>query len=189
MKALYKEKLLVLQVQRDASQDAYGELYDLYIERIYRFIAIKVSERHTAEDLTSDVFLKTWNYLTQDSKGREEAIKSFSGLIYRIARTTLVDFYRSKAKNQELPLETIEDMGDSSRVIENIHISQEAQAILSMVKNLKREYQEVILLKYIEELSTAEIAEILGKKKTNVRVTLHRAMNMLKSMLDIDKKA
>jgi len=76
MKANYREKLLVHKVQEKKDNEAFGELYDLYIEKIYRFVFIKLSNKEEAEDITSEVFLKTWNYLTADKKQSE--IKSFS---------------------------------------------------------------------------------------------------------------
>ncbi len=180
MKAIYKEKLLLHKVQEDKDNEAFGELYDLYVERIYRFIFIKVSRREDAEDLTSDVFLKTWNYLA----GQQKDIKSFSGLVYKVARNRLVDFYRKKAVHKEYTLDIVEHLGEESKELARIEIDQEMIRILKVLKQMKREYQEIILLKYIEELTTSEIAEILEKRKTNVRVTLHRAMNILKKLLD-----
>ena len=181
MKAKYREKLLVHKVQENKDNEAFGELYDLYIEKIYRFVFIKLSNKEEAEDITSDVFLKTWNYLIADKKQFE--IKSFSGLIYRIARNTLVDFFRHKSVRREYGIETLEDIGEDSELIEKIDVKHEVDNIMHVLKKMKREYQEIILLRYIEELSIAEIAEILEKRKTNVRVTLHRALKILKELL------
>ena len=180
MKAHYREKLLVHKVQDGKDSTAFGELYDLYIEKIYRFVFIKVSNKEEAEDITSDVFLKTWNYLTSDT--HKDVIRSFSGLIYRIARNALVDFFRHKSTRQECTLDTLE-IEDTNNAIEKIEVHHEAEYVIRVLKKMKREYQEIILLRYVEELSIAEISDILNKKKTNVRVTLHRALVILKSLL------
>ena len=136
--------------------------------------------KEEAEDITSDVFLKTWNYLTSDT--HKDVIRSFSGLIYRIARNALVDFFRHKSTRQECTLDTLE-IEDTNNAFEKIEVHHEAEYVIRVLKKMKREYQEIILLRYVEELSIAEISDILNKKKTNVRVTLHRALVILKSLL------
>lgn len=181
MKSL-KEKKLIYKVVAKKDPEAFGQLYDLYIEKVYRFIFFKVSNREEAEDLTSDAFLKTWNYLITLS---DQEIKSFSALIYKVARNNIIDFYRQRAKRQECSIEiAIEEavaLEDDNQ--EKMQKKQEASQILKHLKKLKQEYQELIFLRYIEELSVKEISQILNKRQTNVRVTLHRAMNTLKKIL------
>lgn len=181
MKATYSEKRLVLRVQEHKDADAFGSLYDLYIQKIYRFVFVKVSSKEEAEDITSEVFLKTWNYLLEK---KTERIDSFSGLIYRIARNTLIDFYRKKSSRVEFSLELFDDIGDRGSFVEAIDADQEIATMLHALKQVKEEYQEIIFLKYIEELSIAEIAEIVGKSSVNVRVTLHRGMSVLKKIMN-----
>jgi len=185
MKAHFKENILLRRVQHEQDADAYGELYDAYVSRIHRFVMIKVSHRDIAEDIVSDIFLKTWNYLTQDIKGRREQVGSFSGLVYRIARFTLIDYYRTNKKKYEVSLENVGDIVVESHIVESIYVSQESERIIAVIKKMKREYQEIILLRYIEDMSIAEIAHILEKKQTNVRVTLHRAVRILKNLLNV----
>ncbi|PIZ96358.1 MAG: hypothetical protein COX80_01525 [Candidatus Magasanikbacteria bacterium CG_4_10_14_0_2_um_filter_33_14] len=180
MKAKYQEKFLVHKIQQNGDTESFAILYDLYIQKIYRFNYIKLSNREEAEDLTSEVFLKAWNYLIGNP---DQVIKSFSGLIYRITRTTLVDFYRQNNK-KEVSIDDIADIPSDAGIIKKLGAKQEAERVLKTLKKMKREYQEIIVLKYIEELSTSEIGDILGKNITNVRVTLHRAVKILKKLLD-----
>ena len=130
--------------------------------------------------ITSEVFLKSWNYLISN---RDQVIKSFSGLIYRIARNTLIDFYRQNS-NTEVSLEDIGDIASHAQIAQHLGAKMEVEKVMKILQKMKREYQEVILLKYIEELSTSEIAEILQKNNTNVRVVLHRAVKVLKKLLE-----
>lgn len=181
MRVLSHEKKLIYQVTRNRDAEAYGVLYDQYVARIYRFIFFKVSRKEEAEDLTSEVFLKTWQYLAQ---GSNKEIKSFSGLVYQIARNALVDFYRAKAARPEFPLELANDIHIDEERFAAIDKNHEVKGILTAIKQLKQEYQEVILLKYIEELSFKEISIILKKTPVNVRVTLHRAMRVIKKILE-----
>ncbi|MFA6537252.1 MAG: sigma factor, partial [Patescibacteria group bacterium] len=78
-KASLKEKYLIYKVRQSKDAEAYGKLYDYYVERIYRFIFFKVNNVETAEDLTSEVFLKTWEYINKTNK----KISNLNALFYR----------------------------------------------------------------------------------------------------------
>ncbi len=184
----FNEKKLLYRVQVHKDTEAFGELYDQYIEKIYRFVYLKVSHKQEAEDIVSDVFLKAWNYLTDSQRGSTDEIKSFSGLIYTIARSSLVDFFRARARRRECTIEVLENIAHEDTIESSINTRQDIEQILRVLKKMKREYQEIIVLKYIEELSAAEIAKILDKNTTAVRVTLHRAMKILKRLVDQKSK-
>ncbi|MDD2758204.1 MAG: RNA polymerase sigma factor [Patescibacteria group bacterium] len=179
------EKILLYRLQTKQDPEAFAELYDLYVKRIYRFVFFKVSGHEEAEDLTSEVFLKVWNFIAE-----KKEVKSFSGLLYRTARNSIIDLYRSKSF-QSNPLylsalpEGVEPM-DQGNLAEKIGGQIEAQKIIQAIKKLKQEYQEVLTLKYVDELSVDEIAEITGKGGISVRVTIHRAMRKLKELLNKD---
>ncbi|MBI2443855.1 MAG: sigma-70 family RNA polymerase sigma factor [Candidatus Magasanikbacteria bacterium] len=173
---------LLYQVKTAADPEAYAALYDKYIQQIYRFVFFKVSSREEAEDIASEVFLKAWQYF-QEGK----AIKSFSGLLYRIARNSIIDWYRKRAGSQKIEAlaarrEAIEP-GDGGRWYAELHTSLDAGVIVNALKQLKQEYQEVITLRYIDELSIEEIAEITGKRGLTVRVMIHRALKRLRQKL------
>jgi len=176
-----KSRLIVQRIQKGKDQDAFAELYDAYVEKMYRFISFKVGNRHVAEDLTSDLFLKLWEYLT---RGKHTEIQSLNGLIYRMARNLVIDHYRKSAAVLECPVEDILHLSDATDLEDQVHLDIEVANILTQVKHLKQEYQEIILLRYIEELSIKEIADVMGKKRGNVRVILHRATKTLQELLD-----
>jgi RNA polymerase sigma-70 factor, ECF subfamily len=179
-----REKILLYRIRTSQDAEAYAELYDHYVEKIYRFIYLKVSHQGDAEDLTSDVFLKVWKYLT-----RSEGVQArhFSGLLYKIARNSVVDHYRNRAKTQEKGLEEIEMIASQQSVEKDTWNKIDAEYLINQLASLKQEYQEIVLLRYTEGLSISEIAEIVGKKQTNVRVTLHRAMKLLKQRVHDEK--
>jgi len=176
-----QEKKLIYRVRTHKDPEAYATLYDQYVARIYRFLYFKVSQKEEAEDLTSEVFLKTWNYLIDRNK---RDIKSFSGLVYSVARSKLTDFYRERAGRNECALDEIINITAGEDQIQRIDTAHDMSHVLRSLKRLKHEYQEIIFLRYIEELSVKEIAQILGKNRTNIRVTLHRALSVLKKILE-----
>lgn len=179
MKPKVSEKLLLLKIKTKKDPDAFANLYDLYIEKIYRFVYFKVNNKEEAEDIVSDVFLKVWNYLIE-SKKRE--IESFSGLIYQITRNKVIDYYRKKAKEKNYSLEDVVILAPDKNFAK-IETNLEVERLLKYIKKLKSDYQEVLMLRYIEDLGIGEIAKILDKKKTNVRVILHRATKKLKQII------
>jgi len=182
MSGKLSEKLLLYRVQSKNDPEAYAKLYDEYVKRIYRFVYFKISSHEEAEDITSEVFLKAWNYLTD-----KKEVKSFAGLLYRIARNLIIDHYRARATKPvttstiTIDEETIE-VGDGGAWTEKLQIKLEGEDVLKALKKLKQEYQEVITLRYVDELDIDEIAEIVGKGKIAVRVTLHRALKKLEEI-------
>jgi len=181
MSGKLNEKILLYRVQAKRDPEAYAKLYDAYVKRIYRFVYFKVSNHEEAEDITSEVFLKAWDYLKD-----EKEIKSFGGLLYRIARNLIVDLYRARSARPEMIQVTSEEkieIGDRGEWTEKLQIQIETREIVKALKKLKQEYQEVITLRYIDELKVDEIAEIMGKGKIAVRVTLHRALKKLEQIV------
>ena len=176
------EKVLTYKVQANKDQEAFAKLYDIYVEPIYRFVYMKISNRQDAEDVSSDVFLQAWQYMIKDGNKKVENFKSF---IYSIARNKIIDTYRARAKKQSSSLDSIPEveLSDGSNIEEEVAVLQEVDQVYISLKKLKQEYQEVIFLRHIEELSIAEIASIVGKRNTAVRVLLHRAMKKLQDIL------
>lgn len=177
------ETMLLYRAKVKQDPEAFAKLYDQYVKRIYRFVYFKVSSHEEAEDITSEVFLKAWNYL-RDNKD----IKSFSGLLYRIARNSVIDLYRAKALHGEVLSIYDKDVSEEESLVkatwqQDVAIKIENENLLLVLKKLKQEYQEVITLRYVDELEIDEISEITGKGKIAVRVTLHRAIKKIKTLL------
>ncbi|MBN1778951.1 MAG: RNA polymerase sigma factor [Candidatus Buchananbacteria bacterium] len=177
-----KEKLLLVRLKKK-DKDAFGELYDLYVASIYRFIFFKVPTRQDAEDLTSETFLKIWNYVAET----QEEVKNLKSLLYTTARNLVVDFYRKKSQVQlvgdEETLLKIEDSRQQN-ILSQIDIKAEVNNIEEIIKGLKDEYREVIVMRYVEQLSITEIAEVLNKSKGSVRVLVHRALKVVKETIE-----
>lgn len=177
----FKSRIVLQRIQGQKDATAFAELYDAYVTKMFRFLAYKVGNREVAEDLTSDLFLKLWEYLTTD---QTNDIASLNGLIYRMARNLVIDYYRQQAHVNECSVDDILHLGVDTNELEKLHIQMEAAKLLTHIQSLKSEYQEVLLLRYIEELSIKEIADVMQKKRGAVRVTLHRATKTLQDLID-----
>ena len=178
-------KIILLKL-KNKDKDAYAQFYDLYVDRIYRFIFFKVNSEIEAQDLTSEVFLKLWQYLKD-----EKEIKNLNALVYTIARNKIIDFYRQKSKKEE----NEEALGPDHHPIidEKIDLKKEREldsdlaSILGGLKNLKDEYKEVLVLRFLDELSISEISEVLKKPNLSIRVLIHRATKALKENVQESK--
>lgn len=175
---------------KNRDHEAFMKAYDLYIDDIYRFVYFKVGDSEEAKDLTSSVFLKTWNYIQNESV---KDCKTLRALIYKVARNTIIDHYRKNSQATKVPLEyedgtaiDIEDEGQT--VLEKLEILSEYKIVEEKIKELKDEYREVIILRYVNDLSVAEISQIIGKSKGNVRVIISRSLKALKNLIEEDEK-
>lgn len=182
----FKEKILLFKA-KNKDPEAYGEIYDLYVEKIYRFIFFKVSSVQEAEDLTSDVFLKSWQYII--NKEKEESIENLNAFLYKVARNAVIDYYRKRSKDAvkeaDFEYDIVKDIRDEKADLEEkAIIASDMREIENALKELKEEYRELLILKYLNELSISEIAQILEKSTGTVRVTLFRATKTLKNVLE-----
>ncbi len=186
-----KETILFARI-KSKDRKAFIKAYDLYVDQIYRFVFFKVKSKEEAEDLTSETFLKAWNYIQENNIKEYKTLKA---LFYKIARNTVIDYYRKKNGDNDVSLD--QDVQEEKRAIdikdekEDVHKKIETAIEIELVKKklleLKEEYREVIILRYIEEFSISEIAKILDKSKGNVRVLIHRALKALKDLLKENK--
>ena len=188
MRNLVNEKILLYKIKTAKDKDAFAALYDLYVEKIFRFIYFKINSREEAEDLTSDVFLRVWRYLIED---KDSAVRSFSALVYRTARNAVVDKYRERSRRGDISLDRDvpedEDLVGTTEdvMINSIESGIEAAQLIKNLNKLKQEYRDVLTMRYMDELTYSEIAEILNKSQLTVRVTIHRATKKLKDIMKI----
>ncbi len=175
-----REKIILLKIKAGHT-DAFAELYDMYFKQIYRYIYFKVPTKEKAEDLSSEAFLKCWEYINKHNN----IVKSFQAFIYQVSKNLIADFYK---KNKELPLEYAESTAieDHSleKKIENISDWQVLESSLRKLGQINQKWQEVLVLRYVEDLSTKEIAKVMNESGANVRVLLHRALEKLKELVD-----
>lgn len=185
--AQFKEKILFSRLKQK-DKEAFAKAYDLYLDQIHRFIYFKVGNREVAEDLTSAVFLKTWNYI-QD--GDLEKHKTIKPLVYKIARTTIIDHYRKKNQENSLAVDSQEaffDIVDKGQdILKQAKISSDISMVTERLLELKDEYREIIIMRYIDELTIKEIAKVLDKSRGNIRVLTFRALKALKELVNQDE--
>ena len=174
-----KEKYLLFRAKSFNDADAYGQIYDRYVERIYRFIFFKVGSKADAEDITSETFLKTWQYIKEG-----KPIKNLNAFLYAVARNLVVDHYRTQAKKYDTEEGIVGDIRSDANIAGKMELKSDAEQILRAMKTLKDEYCEVIVLRFLDDLSIGEIAKIIDKSSNNTRVLVHRAVGALKKAVE-----
>ncbi len=168
-------------ISRDA--DAFGRLYNMYVDRVYRHIYYRVGNVADAEDLTQQVFLKAWQAIDRYKK----TTSPFLAWLMTISHNLVVDFYRSKKDKVYLEAEvTADDLASSPERIAEARFDQ--QQLRGAILQLRSDQQQAILLRFIEGFQYAEIASLLGKSQGAIRVILHRALVALRRILEKEKE-
>ncbi|MEN9341760.1 MAG: hypothetical protein RIQ54_16 [Candidatus Parcubacteria bacterium] len=171
----------LIEKAKTADQTAFGILYDQYNKQIYRFILLKVSHRQTAEDITHQVFLSAWLNI----RGYKNQGFPFSTWLYRIARNKIIDFYRTKREIVEIDDETNQKITDYIAIdtAEKANRTWELEHIKKAITSLKPEYQDILIMRFIEDMSIRDIAKIIEKSEGAVKLIQHRAMEQLKNII------
>lgn len=173
------DTLTLVERAKRYEHQALAKLCELYYRDVYRYIYYRVSNVQDAEDLTNDVFLKMVEAI-RSCRSRGE--KSFLAWLFRIANNSVVDHHRRQAVRNHLPLdERYLPAHVGPEVPVEIRLTQERlqQAILK----LTGEQQQVIILRFIEGLSNAETAQILGKSEGAIKSLQHRGLASLRRIL------
>ncbi len=153
---------------------AFGELYDRYFEKIYRFIYYKTFVKETAEDITSDVFHKAFERIASFNPEKG----NFSQWIYRIARNAVIDHYRTQKKN--VPIDDVFDIGEEDRTVAEHDVLLTMAHVRTYLEKLSPKQREIITLRIWEEKSYREIAEIVEGTEDSVKMAFSRAMKDLR---------
>lgn len=177
----------VLEQLKKKDKDAFIKVYDEYAEDIYRFIYFKVGQDIEAQDISSLVFLKAWHHIQANTLVDSRTLRA---LIYKIARNAVIDHYREGRAKLELSLDDennpIEIIDDSENLADRVDRANNLLLLKKQLPLLKEEYREVIILRFVSDLSLEEIADVTAKSRGNVRVILHRALAALKEMVETE---
>jgi RNA polymerase sigma-70 factor (ECF subfamily) len=167
-------------VRRAQSGDAeaFGYLYDGFIERIYRYVFFRVTDEQTAEDLTSQVFTKAWEKLDH----YKPSGAPFIAWLYTIARNIVIDYYRTRKETVDLD-EAVSIASDGPPPEDQVELHFEIEGLREALEQLTEDQQQVVVLKFISGLSTEEIAQQLGKRAGAIRALQMRALQSLARLM------
>lgn len=166
----------LIALAKGGEAEAFGELYRRYLDPIYRYVQVRVSDDSLAEDLSEMVFLRAFETL---GSYRERG-HPFSAFLYRVARNLVVDHYR---RREELSLEHAPEQAGPMDVAGEVARREQLRSVQAALAKLPEDHQEVIRLRVVLGLPTAEAATWMGRSEGAVRVLLHRALKSLRERL------
>ncbi|MFC2036545.1 RNA polymerase sigma factor [Chloroflexota bacterium] len=167
-----------MDLARRGDKQAIGELYRRHVDMIYRYTYARVGDVAVAEDLTAQVFLKALEGL----ESYEPRGAPFRAWLYRIAHARTVDHWRQQQRRQEVLL--VDTVPAREPLPEEVAIAKaEWDTALGLLTQLTDDQREVIILRFIEEMSLADVAETLGKTVGAVKALQHRALASLARLL------
>ena len=162
-------------------------LYDLYADRLYRYLLARVGDPDVAADLTTDLFLSVIEHIEGFRLNSEHAAASFSAWLYRIAANLAAQHHRTRHKRSWLSLDDHEDHPAAQPGPS--HLAEEREALDRLARamsELSEEQRLVITGRFIETMSSAEVASWLGKTEGAVKALQHRALRTLARLLGAD---
>jgi RNA polymerase sigma-70 factor, ECF subfamily len=174
------DELRLVERARSGDASAFEKLYEACVDRVYRYIFFRVTDVNTAEDLTSEVFLKAWqNIHRYHPKG------PFVAWLYAIARNTVIDHYRTRKPTVSLD-EVVSAARHDAKLDEKVDLDYDVKELQAALQHLTEEQREVLTLKFIGDLETAEIARRMRKSEGAIRALQMRALQALARVMESD---
>ena len=169
---------LVQRASTDA--EAFGLLYERHVRRIYNYIYYRTGNPHDAEDLTARVFQRAMRHVGAfEDKG-----VPFSAWLYRIAHNLVANWHRDRSRRPVVPLDDhVAAVGMSVHPEAEAVASEERDQLLAVVRRLPEERQQLLILKFVERLSNAEIGQVMGRTEGAIKSLYHRTLNSLREEL------
>ncbi len=154
--------------------EAFAVLYDRYLDKIYRFVFYKIFAKEVTEDIVGDIFHKALQKI--NSYDADKGV--FSAWLYRIARNSVIDYYRQQ--KSDIPLEDVFDIGFDERTPESLDAISALDKVQEYLGSLNAKQREIIVLRVWEELSYKEIAAIVGGSEDSVKMNFSRSIRELR---------
>jgi RNA polymerase sigma-70 factor (ECF subfamily) len=175
---ILNEEQLVDQAKTDP--EAFGKLYELYVDKIYNYVYYRIGNQHEAEDLTAKVFHRALNHIPNyNNKG-----VPFAAWLYRIAHNLVANWHRDHKRRNEVGLEQVTLSGEKHEMPHHAaEQTNERELLLAAIQKLPPERQELLTLKFVEKMSNAEIGQVLGRSEGAIKSLYHRTLVSLKELL------
>lgn len=169
---------LVARAGSDA--EAFGVLYERHVRRIYNYIFYRTGNHHDAEDLTARVFQRALRHV---GKFEDKGVP-FSAWLYRIAHNLVANWHRDRSRRPTVPLEDNLLPSGAGPHPEAVAVASEEQRMLMVaVRRLPQDRQQLLILKFVERLSNAEIGVIMRRTEGAIKSLYHRTLNTLRDEL------
>ncbi len=175
--------LIELAAKGDA--EAFGDLYDRYVRKIYNYIYYRTGNINEAEDLTSRVFQRAFRHI----QNYNQRGVPFSAWLYRIAHNLVANWYRDRSRKKEVTLGDHIESDSHFDFPENaLEKNEETEKLLRAIRRLPSERQQLVILKFVEGLSNAEIGVIMRRSEGAIKSLYHRTLQSLRTGIEKNEK-
>lgn len=181
------DMLVLLEAARAGESAAYDRLYNLYADRVFRYLYARLGQRELAEDLTADVFVRLLQNLPRFRVNSARPVASFSAFVYRVAGNLLTDQYRKQKHRDHQNIDDQPNLADCRpEPFGYTAASENSRELVDAMRKLGAEQQAVLLYRFGEEFSVHEVAEIMGKTAGAIKALQHRAIANLRRILTVE---
>ncbi|HEX6303394.1 MAG TPA: sigma-70 family RNA polymerase sigma factor [Anaerolineales bacterium] len=180
-----RDKKAVAQATQ-GDQEAFGALYERYVDRIYNYIYYRTGNQFDAEDLTARVFFRAMRHI----ENYTDRGLPISAWLYRIAHNLVANWHRDNSRRKEVPLdEILLFRPDGEHPEAALLTSEEEERLLSVIRQLPADRQQLLILKFVQRMSNAEIGQIMGRTEGAIKSLYHRTLLSLRDEFDQIEKA
>lgn len=185
MNQLLDEATLVEKAKDDA--DAFGLLYERYVDKIYNYVYYRTGNHHDAEDLTAKVFYQALNHISR----YVQRGAPFSSWLYRIAHNLVANWHRDRSRRKVVSLEGLA-VSDGVRIagrqpdsspFQQVAQNERQEVLLAAIRCLPADRQQLLVLKFTEHLPNAQIGQIMGRSEGAIKSLYHRTLVALRQEL------
>ena len=170
---------MLVQLAKEDSE-AFGELYERYVTKIYNYIYYRVGDQEEAEDLTARTFFRALRKIGS----YEERGLPFSAWLYRIAHNLVANWHRSQSRRKSVQLdELITASSDVSSPGAMVEKREAKEVLLEVISELPEDRQQLLILKFVERMPNAKIGQVMGRSESSIKSLYHRTLKTLRSDL------
>jgi RNA polymerase sigma-70 factor, ECF subfamily len=167
------------------NQEAFGEIYERYVRKIYSYIYYRTSNQHDAEDLTARVFQRAMAHI----QGYEDQGVPFQAWLYRIAHNLVANWHRDRGRRKIIPLDEFVASTLRSEAPERLaEDAEESEQLMAAIRRLPEERQQLLYMKFIENYSNAQIGDIMERTEGAIKSLYHRTLSALRDDIEMQRR-
>jgi RNA polymerase sigma-70 factor (ECF subfamily) len=156
--------------------EAFGQLYERYVDKIYNYVYYRTGNHHDAEDLTAKTFYQALRHIHRYvNRGLP-----FSAWLYRIAHNLVANWHRDHSRRQVIALDEIALVSSKPHPEDTLALEDDQRKLLRMIRHMPEDRQHLLILKFVEQMSNREIAQIMGRSEGAVKSLYHRTLLALR---------
>lgn len=174
------DDLELVELAQSGDKDAFGELYERYLDKIYNYVYYRTGNHHDAEDLTARVFSRAMHHI----EAYTDRGVPFQAWLYRIAHNLVANWHRDRGRRKIVPLDEFIAGGLRSDAPDRqAEDNEERETLLTAIRQLPEDRQQLLILKFVEHKSNAEIGAIMNRTEGAIKSLYHRTLLALRDDL------